>query len=599
MAHPKPMEHQLKGLEYTRKEFENAAYKISKAMGYMSSLNKQAFRYQFEQGQEDLDYANELAGVGLFLDMGVGKTWLGRRVAQDLHKWMKSWDINAELKGRANQPVLIVCPNNGKSVWDEQWPLWSEEGDDDVLWVVDTQVSTQYMKYLKRGLVKYVCMSYDTLLARWNEFKDIEWSLVILDEVQATSNNTAARTQCAYQIKALFRIAMSGTPSPNSMEQLYHVLTWVRGYTKGIYSWDGTLIRWQRDSKTWGDMAGFMSMYGDGRNLTHEKADLRACWVHRSRGYDPDHMDNCMALYERMKRNGCMRVLAKDVLDLPPLKFVQVPLELTKSQELAYNMLLRGVMGWVHDGRQYGLRGYINVGSVISQITYAMECCTDLRQLGYSIAAKEMKNDISGSIVDYGGMVSDMFSSLKPGEASSKLEWLENFLSSMTDKVLVFTDFEKTASLLAQDLKDYGVVLYTGKERALLKGNEYNKVEMAEAIRVAQNDDSYRVIIGTKSLYESVTLTAANRVVLYGKVDYAPGKVFNAIRRVWRCGQTKPVTVYNLWSPGTAEVWLNKKIEKKQAMFDAAYDNDKVDLHSNFAITSSQDIIDIFKGVTR
>jgi len=142
-------------------------------------------------------------------------------------------------------------------------------------------------------------------------------------------------------------------------------------------------------------------------------------------------------------------------------------------------------------------------------------------------------------------------------------------------------------------------VLYTGKERALLKGNEYNKVEMAEAIRVAQNDDSYRVIIGTKSLYESVTLTAANRVVLYGKVDYAPGKVFNAIRRVWRCGQTKPVTVYNLWSPGTAEVWLNKKIEKKQAMFDAAYDNDKVDLHSNFAITSSQDIIDIFKGVTR
>ena len=52
-----------------------------------------------------------------------------------------------------------------------------------------------------------------------------EWDTVVLDEAQAIKNETSQTARAAFELKGAFRLALSGTPVENRLEELWSVMT--------------------------------------------------------------------------------------------------------------------------------------------------------------------------------------------------------------------------------------------------------------------------------------------------------------------------------------------------------------------------------------
>ena len=74
---------------------------------------------------------------------------------------------------------------------------------------------------------KYIIMSYDGLNYDWN-FMPHEWDSIICDEAVYLKNYKSKRTKLVKDLHANVRIALSGTPIENKIEDLYSIMEWVR-----------------------------------------------------------------------------------------------------------------------------------------------------------------------------------------------------------------------------------------------------------------------------------------------------------------------------------------------------------------------------------
>lgn len=71
-----------------------------------------------------------------------------------------------------------------------------------------------------------VITSYGTLM-RWDLLSELEWDLLILDEVQAIKNPAAKQSKIAKQIIAKSRLGLTGTPIENSLVDLWSIYDFV------------------------------------------------------------------------------------------------------------------------------------------------------------------------------------------------------------------------------------------------------------------------------------------------------------------------------------------------------------------------------------
>lgn len=146
-----------------------------------------------------------------------------------------------------------------------------------------------------------------------------------------------------------------------------------------------------------------------------------------------------------------------------------------------------------------------------------------------------------------------------PGSSTSpKLRTLLKLIDQIVnkgEKVVVFSRFrEAGVDDLFPHLRPYGV--------ALIHGNVHIN-ERIEAIRRFQSDPRCRVFLGTVfTSGHGLTLTAANHVVHFDHW-WNPAVVWQAEDRVYRFGQTKPVTVYDLWMEDTVEERILEVLKQK------------------------------------
>ena len=66
-----------------------------------------------------------------------------------------------------------------------------------------------------------ILTSYAILRNDLNKFQAEEWSVVVLDEAQAIKNPRSQTAQAAFQLNARFRVALTGTPIENRLEELW------------------------------------------------------------------------------------------------------------------------------------------------------------------------------------------------------------------------------------------------------------------------------------------------------------------------------------------------------------------------------------------
>ena len=115
----------------------------------------------------------------------------------------------------------------------------------------------------------------------------------------------------------------------------------------------------------------------------------------------------------------------------------------------------------------------------------------------------------------------------------------------------------------AKETRDYGVVIFTGKE---------TPEERQAAVDRFQSDSATRVFVGSiAAAGVGITLTAASTCV-FAELSWVPGEMSQAEDREHRIGQANSVLVQHLVLEGSLDAMMAETLVRKQEVIDRALD---------------------------
>ncbi|MGH3785682.1 MAG: DEAD/DEAH box helicase [Pseudonocardiaceae bacterium] len=143
-------------------------------------------------------------GGGLLADeMGLGKT------VQAI----------AVLATRRAGPHLVVCPTSLLGNWDRELARFAPGLD------VASYTGPDRTRVLKRATPGSVVLtSYGVLRSDATSLAQVDWDTVVLDEAQQIKNPDAQAAHAARALSARLRVAMTGTPVENRLDELWSLL---------------------------------------------------------------------------------------------------------------------------------------------------------------------------------------------------------------------------------------------------------------------------------------------------------------------------------------------------------------------------------------
>lgn len=164
-------------------------------------------------------------------------------------------------------------------------------------------------------------------------------------------------------------------------------------------------------------------------------------------------------------------------------------------------------------------------------------------------------------ICNHPGLVNDEY--LKRKDVSAKLELFEELISESVEgghKVLVFSQFTSMLKILAEVLGE-NKILYS-----YLDGSTRHRGDVIKTF--TGNTQIGVFLVSLKAGGFGLNLTAADTVILFDPW-WNPMAEEQAIDRVYRMGQNRPVNVYSLITKGTVEDKIMALQQKKRALFNA------------------------------
>lgn len=146
--------------------------------------------------------------------------------------------------------------------------------------------------------------------------------------------------------------------------------------------------------------------------------------------------------------------------------------------------------------------------------------------------------------------------------ASVKYEALKDLLETIpkTDKVLIFSQFTSLLKVIVEGFEK------DSTEKPLFYHGGLSLSEKAAVLEKFKTDPSQRILfINLRAGGCGLNLVEANHVVLL-EPYWNESEQKQAIDRVYRLGQTKPVQVYRFYLKGTIEAWLQALQKRKQSL---------------------------------
>ena len=159
--------------------------------------------------QQGVDWLQHLRahGMGGFLadDMGLGKT------AQTI-----AHIVVEKAEGRLDRPALIVVPTSLVANWGAELRKFAPG-----LRVAVLHGSDRHARRAELAGTDVVITTYTVLARDIEEMKEHAWHLVVLDEAQVIKSPDAKATKAVCQLDTRHRLALSGTPIENNLQELW------------------------------------------------------------------------------------------------------------------------------------------------------------------------------------------------------------------------------------------------------------------------------------------------------------------------------------------------------------------------------------------
>ncbi len=478
------------------------------------------------------------SGVGGIIadEMGLGKT---AQVAVYL--------AGLDHLERLNRGVLIVCPATVLCHWQSELHRWAPTLRVILLHISGanfTEVGTsasrraRYTSKVLKLSGHLVCLtSYEGLRMLSEPLLSHRWDACILDEAQRIRNPDAQVTLLAKRLKTPHRIALTGTPIQNSLQELWSLFDFVYpGRLGTLPAFEDEFIKPVRQG----------SYAGAGRSAI--RLAYRSATALRSL-ISP-------YLLRRMKMD-----IIED-LNLPQKTEQILFCRLTSEQRHIYKEYLQ--LDDVTRILQYGAKD--ERGRCFRAISILRKLCNHpqlLREVGGKVV-----NTYEGGGREGGGSSDEGLSSgdelgedeivrnSYDPERSGKMQVLMKLMPQWKEnghKALIFCQTRSMLSIIQ-------LWLYKMNwDYVRLDGN--TPIGSRQGIINRFNSDPmiFVLIATTQTGGVGVNLVGADRVILFDP-DWNPCTDAQAQERAWRLGQTVPVTVYRLISSGTIE----EKIYQRQ-----------------------------------
>lgn len=449
------------------------------------------------------------AGLGGVLadDMGLGKT------VQVLAEVQRMTEDAGEAGADAPRPpVLVVAPTIVVGAWVEQARRFCPELDVRAVTRTRSARGTELPEEIDGA--DLVVTSYTIVRLNEEDWARADWSWVVLDEAQFIKNHTSATYRAVRRLRTPSALVVTGTPLENSLMDLWSLLS---VSAPGLLPGPERFNDIYRRTIERGGAAG-----------SRRLADLR----------------------RRIGPFMLRRTKEQVAVDLPVKTEQILTVELSPAHRRAYELRLirerQKVMGLLEDDT--------------AQARFsALRSLTILRQtaLDPELVPLDEPDEPGGAGEEVGAAGESARARRRPAaKAELLLETLQPIIAE-GHKALVFSQFTRYLRGVQEVLEAAGLrVLY-------LDGSTSDRGAVISQFRAGEGDV---FLISLKAGGFGLTLTEADYVFLLDPW-WNPQVEEQAVDRVHRIGQDRPVLVYRLVCAGTIEEKVMALKEKKADLF--------------------------------
>jgi len=497
-----------------------------KTVGLKSSVNLYPFQ------RVGANYLEESKRALLAFDMGLGKTITSLAATSNLIH-----------KNKVKKP-LIICPASLKFSWAIEIAKFSDYS----YTIIEGDAKRRKQQYGNSS--DFTIVNYDLLRHDITSINEIEWDLVIADEIQRAKNYSTAISRNIRTIQPEYIFGLTGTPIENEIMDIFTIMRFIN---RLMFGSNGMYFKARYcNVDTYGGIHGY-------RDDRHHEIDRKTSFF----------------MIRRKKR---------DVLNDLPEKIVKFYyITLSTEERRIYNQYKKNVALEL-DVDLNNVREESS-SEVLTRIVYLREICD-------SINLVEPQDEI----------------------VSSKLDELKNIMADLEGepKVVIFTEYERMSKIIQDNLPYRSVRLHGGVENGCRLERESEKqvkkdnkglvgrdldLKIHEAkqnckcvgcpyykddtlcytrkkiLSQFDNDPEIRTFISTNAGKEGLNLQVAPVVINYD-MSFNPAVNEQRIARIDRIGQkSEKIVVINMVCHDTIEENILKVLEKKQALFDKIIDN--------------------------
>ncbi|MEZ4769240.1 MAG: DEAD/DEAH box helicase [Caldilineales bacterium] len=439
-------------------------------------------------------------GLGACLadDMGLGKT------AETIAYLLEARSPGASAGARPN-PALVICPTSVVGNWQREIQRFAPSLRVMVHHGGDRRRGEEFAEAARGHDV--VISTYALARRDADMMLTIDWGDVILDEAQNIKNPGAKQTQTIRKLPAEYRIALTGTPVENRLNELWSIMHFLNpGYL-------GSQRDFQRQFARPIEKAGDEDAARRLRSLTQP------------------------FILRRLKTDPTI------IQDLPDKLEMTTYCTLTAEQATLYQAVVKDSLQQVEVSEGIGRRGLV---------------------LATLLKLKQVCNHPAQFLAD--GSPALLAGPDGPEHRSGKLARLNEMLEEALaegDRALIFTQFAEMGGLLKGQLQEA-----FGQEVLFLHGGTplARRDEMVARFQSGRGPALF--ILSLKAGGTGLNLTAANHVFHFDRW-WNPAVENQATDRAFRIGQARNVHVHKLVCAGTLEETIDDLIERKKALADA------------------------------
>lgn len=401
-------------------------------------------------------------------------------------------------------PVLLVCPTSVLGNWKREVNKFGPTLKAFIHHGNQRAKGKEFAKAIKGK--NLVITSYPLVFRDLKEFEGIKWQGIVLDEAQNIKNAEAKQSQAVRQIEASFRIALTGTPVENRLQELWSILDFLNPGFLGNRNF------FQRR------FAVPIEKFGDRDSLETLRSLVRPF------------------ILRRLKTD-------KDIIqDLPEKQEMTVFCPLSQEQAILYQKLVEESLAEIESSDGIKRRGMI-----LALLTRLKQVCNHPLMLKAEGSDKKtdrkkvLKSQDSGKLLRLQEMLEEVFAE--------------------RDRALIFTQFAEWGHFLKPYLEQH-----FGKEILFLYGGT-SQQQREEMIDRFQHDPQGPpiMILSLKAGGTGLNLTRATHVFHFDRW-WNPAVENQATDRVFRIGQTRNVQVHKFVCVGTLEEKIHDMIESKKAL---------------------------------